>query len=98
MLKSINYNRTKTKHVIEAAQYIRDNGMPDTIEELVKIPGVGRKTANLLITEEFGQPGICVDTHVHRISNVFGIVSTKTPEQTEHALMKVAPKKYWSKN
>jgi endonuclease-3 len=56
---------------------------------------VGRKTANLVVTEAYGKPGICVDTHVHRISNRLGIVSTKNPHQTEEVLRKVLPKKYW---
>ncbi len=100
VLKSMNYNRTKTKHVIEAAQFILSEfkgKVPESIDELVKIPGVGRKTANLVVSEVFQKPGICVDTHVHRISNVFGFVDTKTPEQTEYALQKIAPKRYWSK-
>ena len=70
--------------------------VPDTIEELVTLPGVGRKTANLIITEVHNKDGICVDTHVHRISNVLGIVKTKTPDTTELVLQKVAPTKYWS--
>jgi len=100
ILKSMNYNRTKTKHVIEAAKFIRDKfkrKLPMEIDELIKIPGVGRKTANLVLTEEFGIQGITVDTHVHRISNVFGFVKTNTPEQTERELMKIVPKKYWMK-
>jgi endonuclease-3 len=100
ILKSMNYNRTKSKHVIEAANFIIGNfkgKIPDEIDELVKIPGVGRKTANLVLTEVHNKDGITVDTHVHRISNVLGLVETKTPNQTEKALRKVAPKKYWSK-
>ena len=86
VLKSMNYNKTKTKNVINAAKFIIENfvgSIPDSVDELVKIPGVGRKTANLVITEVHNKDGICVDTHVHRISNVLGIVKTKTPEQTE---------------
>ena len=100
ILKSINYNKTKTKNVIAAAKFIINefNGkIPESVDELVKIPGVGRKTANLVITEVHNKDGICVDTHVHRISNVLGIVKTKTPEQTEKELEKIAPKKYWSR-
>ena len=100
VLKSLNYNRSKSKHVIAAANYLLNefNGkVPDTIDELIKIPGVGRKTANLVITEVYSKDGICVDTHVHRLSNVFGFVKTKNPKETEFALMKVAPKKYWSR-
>ena len=72
-----------------------DGQVPDSIDELLTIKGVGRKTANLVITEGFGQPGICVDTHVHRISNRLGIVSTKNPHKTEESLRKVLPKHYW---
>lgn len=69
--------------------------VPDTIEGLLKLKGVGRKTANLVVTMGFGKPGICVDTHVHRIANRWGFVSTKTPEETEFALRKRLDKKYW---
>ena len=69
--------------------------VPDDLDELLKLPGVGRKTANLVLNEGFGKLGICVDTHVHRISNRLGLVKTKIPEQTEFALRKILPKKYW---
>jgi endonuclease-3 len=69
--------------------------VPDSIDELLTIKGVGRKTANLVITEGFGKPGICVDTHVHRISNRLGIVSTKNPHETEESLREILPKRYW---
>lgn len=69
--------------------------VPDSLDELLTIKGVGRKTANLVVTEAYGKPGICVDTHVHRISNRLGIVFTKNPHQTEEKLRKVLPKKYW---
>ena len=100
-IRSINYNKTKTKNIIAAAKWLVDKGyekkgtVPDTIEELILIPGVGRKTANLVITEVHNKEGICVDTHVHRISNVLGIVKTKNPTQTEFELMKIVPRKYW---
>jgi endonuclease-3 len=71
--------------------------VPDTIEELLTLPGVGQKTANLVLSEGFGQDAICVDTHVHRISNRIGLVATKTPEQTEEALRKTLPRKYWKR-
>jgi endonuclease III len=96
----MNYNRTKAKHVCETARVlVRDfeGKVPETIEELVTLPGVGRKTANLVVSECFGKPGICVDTHVHRIANVFGIVDTTSPEKTEFALREVAPEQYWSR-
>lgn len=70
--------------------------VPDTLHELLKIKGIGRKTANLVLVEGYGKPGICVDTHVHRISNRIGLVNTKNPEETEFALRKKMPAKYWS--
>lgn len=69
--------------------------VPDTIDELLKLKGVGRKTANLVVTIGYGKPGICVDTHVHRIANRWGYVKTKTPEETEFALRKKLPRRYW---
>lgn len=99
-LKSLNYNRTKSKNIIACAKMLISdyNGkVPDEIDELVKLPGVGRKTANLIITECFGKQGICVDVHVHRISNAIHLVRTKNPTETEFALMKIAPKKYWGR-
>jgi endonuclease III len=69
--------------------------VPDTIEALLGLKGVGRKTANLVVTQAFRKPGICVDTHVHRISNRWGLVATKTPEATEMALRAVLPRRYW---
>lgn len=72
-----------------------DGKVPDEIDRLLTLKGVGRKTANLVVTEAFGKPGICVDTHVHRISNRWGLVKTKTPEHTEAALRAVLPRRYW---
>lgn len=69
--------------------------VPDNLNDLLKLKGVGRKTANIVITQAFNKHGIAVDTHVHRISNRLGIVKTKTPEETEFELMKILPKKYW---
>lgn len=69
--------------------------VPDDLETLLTLKGVGRKTANLVITIGYGKPGICVDTHVHRISNRLGIVETKNPEQTEFALRQVLPRQHW---
>lgn len=72
-----------------------DSRVPDEIDELLKLRGVGRKTANIVITMGYNKPGIAVDTHVHRISNRLGLVSTKSPNQTEFALRKTLPKRYW---
>src|ERR1700719_3077001 len=72
-----------------------DGRVPDEIDALLTLKGVGRKTANLVVTEAFRKPGICVDTHVHRISNRWGLVSTKTADKTEVALREVLPRRYW---
>ena len=72
-----------------------DGKVPDTIDELLTLKGVGRKTANLVLTEGFGKLGVCVDTHVHRISNRLGYVKTTTPHETEFALRDKLPTKYW---
>jgi endonuclease-3 len=69
--------------------------VPDDLEELLTLKGVGRKTANLVLTEGFGKSGICVDTHVHRISNRLGYIKTKTPDETEFALRVKLPRQYW---
>ncbi len=69
--------------------------VPDDLERLLGLKGVGRKTANLVLTVGYGKPGICVDTHVHRISNRLGIVRTKAPEETEFALRSVLPRRHW---
>ena len=100
LTKKINYYKTKSKHSKKTAQELIskfNSQVPGTIESLVTLPGVGRKTANLIITKVHNKEGICVDTHVQRISNVLGIVKTKTPHQTELELQKIAPKKYWGK-
>jgi len=72
-----------------------DSKVPDEIDELLKLKGVGRKTANIVVTHGFGKPGIAVDTHVHRISNRLGLVATKTPDKTEFELRRVLPVAYW---
>ncbi len=69
--------------------------VPDTIDELLRLKGVGRKTANLVVTLAYNRPGICVDTHVHRITNRWGYVRTKTPEETEFVLREKLPGQYW---
>jgi endonuclease-3 len=89
---------TKAKRIKQISKIILDtyNGkVPDELDELLKLPGVGRKTANLVLVEGFKKHAICVDTHVHRISNRVGLVTTKTPDKTEFALRKTLPKKYW---
>src|SRR4026209_2656831 len=74
---------------------VYEGKVPQSIDELMTLAGVGRKTANLVVTVGYQKPGICVDTHVHRISNRWGYVKTKTPEQTEAALRSKLPKPYW---
>ncbi len=94
----VGFYRNKAKALIEISKMLVDGyggRVPDEIDELLKLPGVGRKTANLVVTIGYGKPGICVDTHVHRITNRWGYVRTKTPEQTEMALRVKLPKRYW---
>jgi endonuclease-3 len=98
LIYPVGFYRTKARSIRAVAVRLRDEYggvVPDTIEELLEFKGVGRKTANLVVTLGFGRPGICVDTHVHRISNRLGIVVTKSPERTEFALREVLPRKYW---
>jgi endonuclease-3 len=92
------FYRTKAKTIKGLSRtLLKEHGgkVPDDLEALLTLKGVGRKTANLVITVGYGKPGICVDTHVHRISNRLGIVTTKTPEQTEAALRQALPRRYW---
>ena len=92
------FYRTKARHLRQAGRLLaqRHAGrVPDTMEDLLALPGVGRKTANLVRNLGFGLPGICVDTHVHRISNRLGWVRTRTPLETERALEAVLPRRYW---
>jgi len=100
IFSSLNYNRTKAKHVVLAARYIKGEFhgiIPEEIENLIRIPGVGRKTANLVLIEVHKKDAICIDTHCHRILNVSGLVCTKTPHQTEIEIMKIAPRRYWKR-
>jgi endonuclease-3 len=94
----VGFYRTKAKVIREICRVLlRDYSgkVPDDIDELLKLKGVGRKTANLVVTLGYKKPGICVDTHVHRISNRWGYVKTATPEKTEVALRAKLPKQYW---
>jgi len=94
----VGFYRTKARHLREACRVLVDRfggRVPDTIDALVELPGVGRKTANLVLVEGFGKPAICVDTHVHRIANLWGYVATRTPEETETALRRALPRRYW---
>jgi endonuclease-3 len=94
----VGFYENKAKQIIELSRIIDeelDGKCPDEIEELIKFNGVGRKTANLVLSRGFNKPAICVDVHVHRIFNRLGYVKTKTPEETEFALRKKLPIKHW---
>lgn len=98
IIYSINYYKKKAKLLHEVSQIILDRfdgNVPSSLQDLLSIKGVGLKTANLVRAEAFGIPAICVDVHVHRLSNIWNIVSTKTPEQTEAVLQKIIPQKNW---
>jgi len=94
----VGFFRTKARHLHDICRDLlgRYGGqVPDEIEELLTLKGVGRKTANLVVTLGYRKPGICVDVHVHRISNRWGYIRTKTPEQSETALRRKLPRRYW---
>jgi endonuclease-3 len=94
----VGFYRTKAPQLVEmAGRIVSEWGgrVPDEIDELLKLKGVGRKTANLVVIAGYGKPGICVDTHVHRIANLWGYVATRTPEETEAALREKLPRRYW---
>ncbi|MBI4150489.1 endonuclease III [Candidatus Woesearchaeota archaeon] len=98
MIKRIGFYRNKTKHIIATSKIILEKyhgKVPETMEELLHLPGVGRKVAGCVLVYAHSKDAIPVDTHVHRVSNRLGWVKTKKPEQTEQALMKLVPKKYW---
>ena len=92
------FYRNKAKSVLEVSRLIierYDGSVPDDLDELLTLPGVGRKTANLVLTQGYGIDAICVDTHVHRITNRWGYVTTKNPTETEFALREKLPREYW---
>jgi len=94
------FYRAKARAILGTTKMIVEkfNGkVPDTIDRLLELPGVGRKTANLVVTVAFGKPGICVDTHVHKICNRWGYVNTNSPDKTEMRLRQILPRKYWIK-
>ncbi len=98
LIYPVGFYRTKAKNLLATCRnLLADHAgrVPRDMEALLSLPGVGRKTANLVLTVGFGDYGICVDTHVHRISNLWGYVKTKTPEETEFALRKKLPKRHW---
>ena len=98
LIYPVGFYRTKARTLIKVCRLLleqHEGRVPETMEELLALPGVGRKTANLVMTVGHKKAGICVDTHVHRISNRWGLVKTKTPDETEMALRKILPRRYW---
>ena len=98
IIRSIGFFHVKSKRIIEVAKIIHKkykDKVPEDLDTLVQLPGVGRKTANCVLVYAFEKPAIPVDIHVHRISNRLGLVETKNPEDTEQELMKKIDKKYW---
>jgi endonuclease-3 len=94
----VGFYRTKARVIHQISRELLDrfeSRVPADLDALLSLPGVGRKTANLVVTMGFGKPGICVDTHVHRISNRLGWVRTKAPDETEMALRARLPRRYW---
>jgi endonuclease III len=98
LIYPVGFYRDKARHLKRLPEVLREkfNGvMPQTVEELCELPGVGRKTANLTVAVGFGLPAICVDVHVHRICNWLELVDTKTPLETEMELRRILPRRYW---
>lgn len=99
IIKSVGLYKTKAAHLIAAAKMILNKHkgeIPDDFDSLLKLPGVGRKTANVVLSNAFSKPGLGVDTHVHRVANRIGLCSEKYPEQTEKRLKELIPEKNWS--
>lgn len=98
LIYPVGFYNTKAHSIVEVCRLLLERhagAVPSELDALLALPGVGRKTANLTLTIGFGLPGICVDTHVHRICNIWGYVRTKTPDETELALRAKLPAKYW---
>ncbi len=98
LIYPVGFYHTKAKNIHSICRDLieRFEGkVPDEIDALLTLRGVGRKTANLVVTVGYGKPGICVDTHVHRISNRWGLVRSKSPDETEMKLRNILPKRYW---
>jgi endonuclease III len=98
LIYPVGFYRMKARIIRDLCRDLLDRfggRVPEDLDALLSLKGVGRKTANLVMTVGFGRPGICVDTHVHRISNRWGLVQTLTPEQTELALRAKLPRRYW---
>ena len=99
LIYPVGFYRVKARHLAELAAGLAGSGgrIPATLDDLLTLPGVGRKTANLVLAVAFHQPAICVDTHVHRIVNIWGYVHTKTPLATEMALRQKLPERFWQR-
>jgi len=100
IISRVNFKNNKAKHVIGAAKYLVDNcngKVPDDIDELIKLPGVGRKTANLVLSEVHAKDTITVDTHVFATCNILGFTKARTPTESEMQLKELVPRKYWSR-
>jgi len=98
LIYPIGFFRTKARHLKQLPRVLRTEfggKIPDTVEAMCALPGVGRKTANLVVALAFDKPAVCVDVHVHRISNRLGLLTTSTPFETEMALRALLPKRYW---
>jgi len=98
LIYPVGFYRTKARAILGICRDLLERfggRVPDKIDALMTLKGVGRKTANLVVTQAYRKPGICVDTHVHRISNRWGLVGTRTPERTEQALRETLPRRYW---
>jgi endonuclease-3 len=98
LIYPVGFYNTKARNIVEVCTLLLERHageVPADLDTLLALPGVGRKTANLVLTIGFGLPGICVDTHVHRICNIWGYVQTKTPDQTELVLRAKLPPEYW---
>ncbi len=98
LIRDVGFHRVKAKNLKRLAEILvkeYNSQVPSEFDELIKLPGVGRKVANIVLANAFKKPAIAVDTHVHRIANRMGIVETKKPEETERELMKIVPKELW---
>lgn len=98
LIRPAGFYHVKARRIKEVSEILLDDfggEVPGSVDELLTLPGVGRKTANCVLVYGFNKPAICVDVHVHRISNRIGLVETKNPEQTEEELKNLVPVKYW---
>ena len=98
LIYPVGFYKNKSKSIKQISNILLEkynSKVPDDLDELLKFPGVGRKTANLVLIEGFNKPGVCVDVHNHRILNRFGFLKTKNPEETEFEIRKKLPQKYW---